>query len=180
VTIATATKKQTPLSIPAKLDDDAIIGKAYDPHIARRLLGYDAAAIAEMASRLWTRALTRHRSYRDFFSILFPGPLKFNEDFGLVNGHLVMERLRVAFGDKTFADAKMPLYIAAKECAAKQAFATIAAAQSKRRDFSKEKKRDALAAFLQQVRLSASYLFLFLGEKYSSVSNRLCASANSS
>ncbi len=40
MTIATATKKQTPLSVPAKPDEDAIIGKAYDPHIARRLLGY--------------------------------------------------------------------------------------------------------------------------------------------
>ncbi len=40
MTVATATKKQTPLSVPAKPDEDAIIGKAYDPHIARRLLGY--------------------------------------------------------------------------------------------------------------------------------------------
>jgi ATP-binding cassette, subfamily B, multidrug efflux pump len=40
VTTATTTKKPTPLSVPAQPDEDAIIGKAYDPHIARRLLGY--------------------------------------------------------------------------------------------------------------------------------------------
>ncbi len=40
MTVATTTKKQTPLSVPVKPDEDAIIGKAYDPHIARRLLEY--------------------------------------------------------------------------------------------------------------------------------------------
>jgi len=41
MTAATATQpKQKPLSVPAKPDEDQIIGKAYDPHIARRLLSY--------------------------------------------------------------------------------------------------------------------------------------------
>ena len=40
MTIATVLKKQLPLSIPPRPDEDTIIGKAYDPHIARRLLGY--------------------------------------------------------------------------------------------------------------------------------------------
>jgi len=38
---ATVTQqKPKPLSVPAKPDDDQVIGKAYDPHITRRLLEY--------------------------------------------------------------------------------------------------------------------------------------------
>ncbi|HEX7587275.1 MAG TPA: ABC transporter ATP-binding protein, partial [Anaerolineae bacterium] len=33
-------QKPKPLSVPVKPDEDQVIGKAYDPHIARRLLGY--------------------------------------------------------------------------------------------------------------------------------------------
>ena len=40
MTLATTAKKQLPLSVPVRPDDDTIVGKAYDPHIARRLLGY--------------------------------------------------------------------------------------------------------------------------------------------
>ncbi len=41
MSVATITQPTPkPLSVPAKPDEDAIIGKAYDPHIARRLLGY--------------------------------------------------------------------------------------------------------------------------------------------
>lgn len=78
-------------------------------------LGVDTETIANMTRRLWTRDITRVPSYRDFFSILLPGLFKFDETFGLVNDRLVMERLREAFGDKTFADAKVPLYITATD-----------------------------------------------------------------
>lgn len=37
---ATVTQKSKPLSVPAKPDDDQVLGKAYDPHITRRLLEY--------------------------------------------------------------------------------------------------------------------------------------------
>ena len=40
MTLAIATKPKPILSLPARPDEDTIIGKAYDPHIARRLLGY--------------------------------------------------------------------------------------------------------------------------------------------
>ena len=35
-----ASQKPKLISVPAKPDEDQVIGKAYDPHIARRLLGY--------------------------------------------------------------------------------------------------------------------------------------------
>lgn len=41
MSVATVTQqKPKPLSVPAKPDDDQVLGKAYDPHITRRLLQY--------------------------------------------------------------------------------------------------------------------------------------------
>ncbi len=78
-------------------------------------LGYDAQTIAEMTRNLWTREVTSKRNLRDLLSILLPGALGFSEQFGLTEDHLVMKRLAAAFGNKTFADAKIPLYISATD-----------------------------------------------------------------
>jgi len=80
-------------------------------------LGYDAAASTEMTQRLWTREITRQRSYRDFLSILLPGVFQFSEKFGLLDDRLAMQRLRAVFGNRTFADAKIPLHLTATDFA---------------------------------------------------------------
>ncbi len=78
-------------------------------------LGYDSKTIAEMTRKLWTREITSKRNWRDFLSILLPSVFGFSEHFGLTSDHLVMKRLGAAFGGKTFADAKIPLYISATD-----------------------------------------------------------------
>jgi NTE family protein len=78
-------------------------------------LGCEPQTMSNLAQQLWTRDVTSRHSYRDFLSILFPGLLKFSENFGLVDDRRAMERLRIAFGDKTFADVGTPLYIAATD-----------------------------------------------------------------
>jgi NTE family protein len=78
-------------------------------------LGYDAATIAEMTRKLWTREVTSKRSWRDLFSVVLPGVFGFSERFGLTDDALVMQRLRSAYGSKTFADTKIPLYISATD-----------------------------------------------------------------
>jgi NTE family protein len=78
-------------------------------------LGYDAPTIADMTRRLWTREITRRRSYSAWLRILLPGVFGFDETFGLLDDRLVMERLRAAFGETTFAQAKTPLYVAATD-----------------------------------------------------------------
>jgi NTE family protein len=78
-------------------------------------LGCDPQTMSKLAQQLWTRDVTSRHSSRDFLSILFPGLLKFSENFGLVDDRKVMERLRIAFADKTFADVGTPLYIAATD-----------------------------------------------------------------
>lgn len=89
-------------------------GSLYAATIA---LGYDAQTIAEMTSRLWTREVSQRRSFRSVLQVVLPGLFGFNEKFGLLDDRLVMARLQAAFGEKTFAEANLPLYVTATDFA---------------------------------------------------------------
>ena len=79
-------------------------------------LGIDVVEAEEMTKRLWTTANSRSGAPgRLRCRVLFPGLFGFSEKFGLVDDRLILARLRDAFGDKTFADAKIPLHIAATD-----------------------------------------------------------------
>ena len=78
-------------------------------------LGHDVATAEEMTMRLWTRELTKRRNWKAPFRVLFPKTLGFSERFGLVDDRLVLARLRDAFGEQTFADAKIPLFLTATD-----------------------------------------------------------------
>jgi NTE family protein len=78
-------------------------------------LGIDVVEAEEMTMRLWTRALTKKRAWRAPFRVLFPRFFGFSEKFGLVDDRLILARLRDAFGDRTFADAKIPLFLTATD-----------------------------------------------------------------
>jgi NTE family protein len=89
-------------------------GSLYATTIA---LGYDAQTITELTSRLWTREVSQRRSIRALLQVVLPSMFGFNEKFGLFDDRLVNARLQTAFGDKTFADAKLPLYVTATDLA---------------------------------------------------------------
>lgn len=78
-------------------------------------LGLDAKTITEMTSRLWTSEITRKRSLRSMLAVVLPSVFGFDETWGMLDDVLVMQRLKAAFGDKTFADVKTPLYVAATD-----------------------------------------------------------------
>ncbi len=78
-------------------------------------LGYDGAAIADMTRRLWTEEVTERRDISALFKVILPKVFGFNERFGMLNDSLIMQRLQNAYSDKTFADAKIPLYITATD-----------------------------------------------------------------
>jgi NTE family protein len=78
-------------------------------------LGHSAAEGEEMTRRLWTRELTKRRNYRSFFSAVLPQMFGFSEQFGLVDDRLILERLRGAFGDSRFENARIPLYLTATD-----------------------------------------------------------------
>ena len=87
-------------------------GSIYSTIIA---LGYDAESGEEMTHDLWTRELTKKRNRKALLELLLPKAFGFDGRFGLVDDTLIMERLNTAFGNRTFADAKIPLYIIATD-----------------------------------------------------------------
>ena len=78
-------------------------------------LGHDVETAEAMTRRLWTRELTSRRSHRSLLSVFLPGVFGFDEKFGMVDDRLILSRLKSAFGDATFADARIPLYLTATD-----------------------------------------------------------------
>ena len=76
--------------------------------------GHEPMAAA-IVKRLWTREISSPRDRRALLSVLMPKWFGFNAEFGLRHDHLIMSRLREAFGDSTFGDLKIPLFITATD-----------------------------------------------------------------
>jgi NTE family protein len=87
-------------------------GSLYAASIA---LGQDVETTEERTKRLWTRELTRKRDLRSLLSAFLPQVFPFSERFGLIDDGLVMERLRETFGESTFQEARIPLYLTATD-----------------------------------------------------------------
>jgi NTE family protein len=78
-------------------------------------LGYDAQTIATMTSRLWTHEVTQKHSLSALLSVAFPQLFGFSPRFGLIDDRLINRRMQEAFGEHTFADARIPLYLVATD-----------------------------------------------------------------
>jgi NTE family protein len=78
-------------------------------------LGYDAATVQEMTLRLWTKEVTKRPDRLAIVRALFPRLFGFSERFGLRDDALIAQRFAEAFGDRTFADTRLPLYLAATD-----------------------------------------------------------------
>jgi len=76
-------------------------------------LGYAVEEIVRMNERLWTHEVTEKANRLAALQILLPKIFRVGEYFHLRDDQLMNERLRKAFGDNTFADAKIPLFITA-------------------------------------------------------------------
>jgi NTE family protein len=78
-------------------------------------MGHTATEGEEMTRRLWTRELTGRRNYRSFLRAVLPQMFGFSEQFGLVDDSLIVQRLREAFGDGKFEEARIPLFLTATD-----------------------------------------------------------------
>jgi len=74
-------------------------------------LGYSVEEIVEKNRQLWTHEVTEQPNRLSMFQILLPKIFRVGEYFNLRDDRLMNERLREAFEDATFDDAKLPLYI---------------------------------------------------------------------
>jgi NTE family protein len=95
--------------------DMLVAGGGGSMYAAMMALGYNAEEMITINQRLWTHEVTAMPNRRAILQMLFPRVFKVKEYFNLLDDSLVNERLRQAFGDKTFNDVKIPLYITATE-----------------------------------------------------------------
>jgi NTE family protein len=79
--------------------------------------GHRAEKAVAIAALLWSPEVTRQRRLRAVPQMLMPKLCGFNEDFGLRDDALVMERLRQAFGDTRIEDLRTPLRVVATDTA---------------------------------------------------------------
>jgi NTE family protein len=86
-------------------------GSLYAAMIA---LGYEPARAEEMTRRLWTKELTSRRNRTALLRAFVPF-VRFDERFGLVNDRLILDRLRTAFGNATFEQTRLPLFLTATD-----------------------------------------------------------------
>ena len=78
-------------------------------------LGHDIEDIVQLNQHLWTYEVTSKANKLAILQILLPKIFRVGEYFNLQDDSLVNERVRAAFGDRTFADVKIPLLIAATD-----------------------------------------------------------------
>ena len=84
-------------------------------YAAAMALGYDADETEAMTLSMWNRKVTQRRDYASLLGAFLPKLFRFAGHFGMVHGEPLLEALRKPFGEKTFADTVLPLYITATE-----------------------------------------------------------------
>ena len=69
----------------------------------------------EVTLRMWTREVTSKRNTKAILQLILPWIFRFDETFGLIDDHLINRRLRAGYGDATFAQAQIPLFVTATD-----------------------------------------------------------------
>jgi NTE family protein len=87
-------------------------GAIYAAFIAMGLPVEEAAAATR---ELWTRDITKVAHRPSLFRALKPSWFGFDEQWGLRDDRLILERLDTAYGDRRLADTRIPLFIAATD-----------------------------------------------------------------
>lgn len=78
-------------------------------------LGNDVDECERLTRELWTPAITRKRDVRSILSAILPRLLAFDGHFGMISEAPLARALRKPYGDKRFADTRIPLRIVATD-----------------------------------------------------------------
>jgi len=84
-------------------------------YAALAALGFSLEEATKATFQLWTKEVTAKRDRRALLQMLFPRLLSFSAEWGLRDDQLVMKRFRQGYGDRTFADTKIPLFVTATD-----------------------------------------------------------------
>ena len=78
-------------------------------------LGFTLEECVQRTKTLWNKSVTEKRNWRGLVSAVLPGLFGFNEQFSMIDDGPMLTRLRAVFGEKAFADARVPLYLMATD-----------------------------------------------------------------
>lgn len=84
-------------------------------YAASMALGFSLDETVARTKTLWNKSVTQRRNWRALISAVLPKAFGFNERFSMVDDGPLLARLREVFGEKTFADAHIPLYLMATD-----------------------------------------------------------------
>ncbi len=84
-------------------------------YAAAMAMGFSLQECIETTKKLWNRSITRHRNWRALASVLLPGVLKFDHRFSMMSDAPMLRSFQSVFGEKTFSDTKIPLYVMATD-----------------------------------------------------------------
>lgn len=86
-------------------------------YAASMALGYNVDQCVAMTTAMWNRKVTARRDYRSMLGAFLPRMFAFDGHFGMVHGEPLLRALEGAFGERSFAEAAIPLYIVATDLA---------------------------------------------------------------
>jgi NTE family protein len=84
-------------------------------YAAAMAMGFSIQECIENTKKLWNRSITQQRNWRALASVLLPGLLQFDHRFSMMSDGPMLKSFRSVYGEKTFADTKIPLYIVATD-----------------------------------------------------------------
>jgi NTE family protein len=102
--------------LEAGIEVDMVVGcSGGSLYAAVTALGFTLEEAKAATLKLWTREVTAQRNRRALLQLLFPRAFGFSEQWGFRKDELILERLHAAFGERTFADARIPLHLTATD-----------------------------------------------------------------
>ncbi len=78
-------------------------------------LGYEPEDVERLLYKVWTKENLSRYHYRSLLQVILPRVFGFNETFGLLDDRAFMSPLRREFGERTFADTHIPLFLMATD-----------------------------------------------------------------
>jgi NTE family protein len=84
-------------------------------YAAAMAIGFSPEECITHTRTLWDRSITQKRNWRALAAVLLPGLLGFDRRFSMMSDEPILKRFKSVFGDKTFAETKIPLSIVATD-----------------------------------------------------------------
>jgi NTE family protein len=84
-------------------------------YAASMAIGHSVDESTALTQKLWTTEISSKSNWKGLLAAFMPRLFRFDGGFAMLDDRPMMKALRRGFGDLTFADAKLPLYIVATD-----------------------------------------------------------------